>query len=77
MRGQGFLQGSTLSRRKRVGGGAMLGDTQPSALDACGGVDCLSTCITNFYIERVAFYHGMFTLRWKCYGAYVWIRFWL
>jgi hypothetical protein len=25
-------------------------------LDACGGVDCLGTCIIDFYIERMAFY---------------------
>jgi hypothetical protein len=54
-----------------VGGGALLGDMQPPALETCGDVDCLSTYITDFYIERVAFYHGMLTLCWKCYGAYV------
>jgi hypothetical protein len=37
-KGQGFLLGVVLSCSARVGGGALLGDTQPSALDACGGV---------------------------------------
>jgi hypothetical protein len=40
-------------------------------LDACGGIDCLSTCITDFYIEYVALYYGTLTLYGKCYGTYV------
>jgi hypothetical protein len=66
----GFLPGAALCHRTRVGSGALLGDTQPAALDTCGGVDCLVTCIIDFYIERMTFYQGMFTLRWNCYGAY-------
>jgi hypothetical protein len=50
MRGQDFLAGAVLSHHARVGGGALLGDTQPPALDACGGVDCLGTCIIDSYI---------------------------
>jgi hypothetical protein len=37
-------------------------------------VKVLTTCITNFYIEYVAFYHGMFTLCGRgggCYSAYM------
>jgi hypothetical protein len=54
-RGQDFLPGIVLSRRAGLGGDTLLGDTQPSTLDACGGVDCLDTCIIDFYIERMAF----------------------
>jgi hypothetical protein len=56
------MPGSVLSRRVRVVGGNLLGDTQPPALDACGGIDCPSTYIIDFYIEHVAFYHGPLTL---------------
>jgi hypothetical protein len=47
--GQGFLAGDVLSHREGLGGGTLLGDTQPMTLDACGGVDCLDTCIIDFY----------------------------
>jgi hypothetical protein len=53
----------------RVVGGSLLGDTQPLDLDACGGMDCLSTCIIDFYIEHVAFYHGLLTLCGERYVA--------
>jgi hypothetical protein len=36
--GQAFLLGSVLSHHARVGGSTLLGDTQPLALDACGGI---------------------------------------
>jgi hypothetical protein len=55
----------------RKGGGALLGDTQPPTLDAYGGIDCLSACIIDFYIESVAIYYGTLTLCRKCYGTYV------
>jgi hypothetical protein len=55
----------------RVVGGILLGDTQPPALDTCGDINCLSTCIIDFYIEHVAFYHGLLTLCGECYGAYM------
>jgi hypothetical protein len=71
IRGQGLLLGSVLSRRVRMGGGALLRDMKPPALDACGGIDCLSTYVTNFYIEYVVFYYGILTLCGKCYGTYV------
>jgi hypothetical protein len=32
-RGQGFLLGAVLSHRAAIGGGALLGDTQPPGLD--------------------------------------------
>jgi hypothetical protein len=38
-----------------VGGGALLEDTQPPDMDICGCADCLSTCVIEFYIERVVF----------------------
>jgi hypothetical protein len=44
--------------------------TQPLALDACGGVDCLDTCIVDFYKECMAFYQGVLTLRSNYYGTY-------
>jgi hypothetical protein len=69
IRRQGALPGSILSRRVRVVGSTLLGDTQPPALDACGGIDCPSTCIIDFYIEHVAFYHGPLTLCGECYSA--------
>jgi hypothetical protein len=69
MRGQGALPGPILSHHVRVVGGTLLGDTQPPVLDACGGTDCLSTCIIDFYIEHVAFYHGLFTLCGECYSV--------
>jgi hypothetical protein len=69
IRGQGALLGSILSHHLRVVDDTLLGDTQLLALDACGGVDCLSTCIIDFYIARVAFYHGPLTLCGECYGA--------
>jgi hypothetical protein len=54
-RGQSFLLGDVLSRRAVAGGGTLQRDMQPLVLDACGGVDCLGTCIINFYIERMDF----------------------
>jgi hypothetical protein len=54
-RGHGFLPGAALSRHVAVGGGALLGDTQPLGLDICGGVDYLGTYVIEFYIERIAF----------------------
>jgi hypothetical protein len=71
IRGHGILPGSVLSRQVRTGGGDLLGDTQPPTLHACGGIECLSTCITDFYIEYVAFYYGTLTLCGKCCGTYV------
>jgi hypothetical protein len=38
-------------------------------LDACGCVDCLDTCIIDFYTERMTFYMGMLTLRWNYCGT--------
>jgi hypothetical protein len=46
------------------------GYTQPLVLDAYGGVDCLGTCIMDFYIAHKAFYQGKFTLCWNYYAAY-------
>jgi hypothetical protein len=71
IRGQGALPGSILSHRVRMVGDALLGGTQPLTLDPFETIDCLSTCITDFYIEYVAFYHGTFTLCEGCYGAYM------
>jgi hypothetical protein len=66
---QGVLPDSVLSHCVIVVGGTLLGDTQPQASDGCGGIDCLSTYITDFYIEHVAFYHTPLTLCGECYGA--------
>jgi hypothetical protein len=38
MRGHGFLPGVVLSHRAAMGGGALLGDTQPLGLDIHVGV---------------------------------------
>jgi hypothetical protein len=65
----GALPVSVLSCRLRVVGGTLIGDTQPPALDACEGIDCLSTYIIDFYIEYAVFYHGLLTLCGECYGA--------
>jgi hypothetical protein len=54
-RGQGFLPGIVLSRHAAVGGGALLGDTQPLVWGSCRDVDCLGTCITDFYIGCMVF----------------------
>jgi hypothetical protein len=35
-----------------------------------GGLDYLGTYVTEFYIECIAFYRHMFTLRWSHYGVY-------
>jgi hypothetical protein len=69
IREQGTLSGSILSHHLRLVGGTLLGDTQLLALDACGGVDCLSTYTIDFYIAHVAFYHGPLTLCGECYGV--------
>jgi hypothetical protein len=66
IRRQGALSGSVLSCHVRVVSGTLLGDTQPWALDACGVIDCPSTCIIYFYIEHVAFYHGPLILCGEC-----------
>jgi hypothetical protein len=70
MRGQGVLPGVILSRLAGLGGDALLGDTQPPALDTCGGVDCLDTCIIDFDTEHIDFYQGLHTSCWNYYGAY-------
>jgi hypothetical protein len=70
MGGHGFLPGAVLSHRAGLDGGALLGYTQPPALNACGGADCLDTCIIDFYTELMAFYQGMLTSCWNYYGAY-------
>jgi hypothetical protein len=58
------------TRHARLCSGALLGDTQPSALNARGGAHCLDTCIIDFYIKCMAFYQGMLTSRWNYYSAY-------
>jgi hypothetical protein len=71
IRGQGTLPGSILSRHMRMVGDALLGHTQPPTLDACESIDCLSTCITDIYVEYVAFHHVMCTICGWCYGTYM------
>jgi hypothetical protein len=39
--GQGFLPGAISYHRAAVGGGTLLGDTQPLASGSCRDVDCL------------------------------------
>jgi hypothetical protein len=34
------------------------------------GYAYLGTCIIDFYMEHMVFYHGMLTLRWNYYGVY-------
>jgi hypothetical protein len=62
MRRHGALPGSVLSCHMRMVGDALLRGMQHTTLDACDSIDYLNTCITDFYIECVAFHHGMFTL---------------
>jgi hypothetical protein len=69
IRRQGALPGFILSHRVRMVSGTLLRDTQPLALDACGGIDWPSTYIIDFYIGHVAFYHGPLTLCGECNGA--------
>jgi hypothetical protein len=38
-----------------VSGGVLQGDAKPPSLDICGGVDRLSICVIEFYIECIAF----------------------
>jgi hypothetical protein len=38
-----------------VDSGAFPGDAKSPGLDICGGVDCMGTCVTEFYMERIAF----------------------
>jgi hypothetical protein len=60
IREQGALPGSILSQSVRMVGDAVLGGAQPPTLDACESADCLSTCITDFYIE----YWNVYPLWW-------------
>jgi hypothetical protein len=71
MRRHGALPVSILSRHMRMVGDALLWGMQHPTSDACDSIDYLSTCITDFYIEYVAFHHGMFTLCRGCYGTYM------
>jgi hypothetical protein len=64
IRGQGALTSSVLAHHMRMVSDTLLGGTQCPTLDACESIDCMSTYITDFYIEYAAFYHGMFTLYW-------------
>jgi hypothetical protein len=64
-RGHGFLPGAVFSHHVGLGGGALLGDTQPLTLDACGGADCLDTYIIDFDT-----YQGMLTSCRNYYSAY-------
>jgi hypothetical protein len=73
IRGHGALLGSVLSHHVRMVSDALLEGTQPPTLDACESIDCLTTCITDFYIEYVTFYLGMVTLCRGCYDAYKYI----
>jgi hypothetical protein len=59
-RGQSFLSCAVLSCHAVVDNGALQGDTQPPVLDSCGGVECLGTCIIDFYIKH------MFLLGYVC-----------
>jgi hypothetical protein len=53
-RGHGFLSDVVLSRRAAKGDGALLGDTQPRAWIFVEALDCLDTCVIEFYIECIA-----------------------
>jgi hypothetical protein len=53
--GQDFLPGTVFFRLAAAGGGTLLGDTKPSRFDICEGVDCLGTCVIEFYTEHITF----------------------
>jgi hypothetical protein len=42
-------------------------------MDACESIDCLSSCIIDFYIEHTTFYHRTFTLCGGCYNMCMYI----
>jgi hypothetical protein len=46
-----------------MGGGALLGDRNPQARIFAEVFDCLGNCVTQFYVECIAFYQDVFTLR--------------
>jgi hypothetical protein len=54
-RGHGFLSGVALSHHAAVGSGTFLGDVWPLGLDICWSVDSLSTCLTEYYMEKPTF----------------------
>jgi hypothetical protein len=41
---------------------------KPLILDICGGVDCKGTCITKFYMERIAFTSPEIQVVSGCHG---------
>jgi hypothetical protein len=45
-------------------------NTKALGLDIYGGVDCVGTCVIEFYIDHIVFYLDTLTLRWKHYGVY-------
>jgi hypothetical protein len=53
--GHDFLRGVVFFRLAAAGGGTILGDTKPSGLDICEGVDYLGTCVIEFYTEHITF----------------------
>jgi hypothetical protein len=55
MRSQRILSGAALSHRVIVGSGAFLGVARPSGLDISCSFDHLGTCITESYMEKLAF----------------------
>jgi hypothetical protein len=54
-RGHGFLSGATSSHQVAMGGGTFLGDAKPPSLVIRWSVDCLGTCVTEFYMECIVF----------------------
>jgi hypothetical protein len=53
--GYSFLLGAALSHCAVVGGGAFLVSVKPSDLDILCSVDCLGTCVTESYMEKLTF----------------------
>jgi hypothetical protein len=69
--GIGFSVGLHLVLLRKNGQWCFVGGNTIPGLGCFWNVSCLSTCIIYYYIECVAFYHGILTLWGNCYGMYV------
>jgi hypothetical protein len=54
-RGQSFLSGVALSHHAAAGGGPFPRGAKPPGLDICCIVDRLGICVTESYMEKLAF----------------------
>jgi hypothetical protein len=56
---QSFLTGVAPSCHAVVGGAVFPGDAKPANLSILCGVDCLGTCKTESYMEKLTFTEGI------------------